>query len=170
MVTSPRSSPSPPPSGKPRDILNKAKATEIHELKGRLAPKEVAAMYGVSEKAIRDIWNGRTWKAAKQIAPTAKPSVYYSFDFNARCNAIQGPFIANDQACCISAQAHDWNARVQSTPSQSPECALSTEGAKDIDRVLGYWDFGYNVLLPSDHPLVSSEPQIVDLHDSLEIW
>ena len=55
-------------AAKPRTVLTKEQAIEIFRLlsPGRSKPTAVsiAKHFGVSEKAIRDIWNGRTWHEA----------------------------------------------------------------------------------------------------------
>ena len=47
---------------KPRAVLTKAQAIAIFQLKHKLpSATKVARSYGVSEKAVRDIWTARTW-------------------------------------------------------------------------------------------------------------
>ena len=54
---------------KTRTILQPEQAIEILLLKqsskmsnaGKALPREIAKRYGISEKAVRDIWKGRTW-------------------------------------------------------------------------------------------------------------
>jgi hypothetical protein len=75
-------------SAKPRAILTSEQVIAIFQLKLRPAlPKPcasaVARAYGISEKAIRDIWKGRTWfeetsrfeptRPAREVGPPGRP-------------------------------------------------------------------------------------------------
>mmetsp|Transcript_19494 Transcript_19494/g.54241 ORF Transcript_19494/g.54241 Transcript_19494/m.54241 type:complete len:175 (+) Transcript_19494:417-941(+) len=58
----------------PRACLSRKQAIEIFNLKNRsdptsskLSSTELAPIYGVNEKTIRDIWSGRTWAKATGI-------------------------------------------------------------------------------------------------------
>lgn len=53
------------PSRKSRAILTKDQVLNIYEMKATASSSatNVGKMYGMSEKAIRDIWSGRTWAA-----------------------------------------------------------------------------------------------------------
>jgi hypothetical protein len=69
-----------PISNKPRSILTAVQAVEIfrHSLKNILDPtrKSAAALsraYGVNEKTVRDIWNGRTWAEETQPLVPHRP-------------------------------------------------------------------------------------------------
>ena len=58
------------PTGRAK--LTAAMAISIFKLKRSpvFKPKAIASRYGVSEKSIRDIWNGRTWaKETKHLDP-----------------------------------------------------------------------------------------------------
>ena len=46
---------------KPRAILNQEQAIQIFKSKDDLPSAELATIFHVSEKAVRDIWTGRTW-------------------------------------------------------------------------------------------------------------
>jgi len=54
---------------RPRAILNEAQAIQIFQIKvaantfmhPRPSSVKIAELFGISEKAVRDIWNGRTW-------------------------------------------------------------------------------------------------------------
>ena len=68
---------------KPRAVLTRDDAIAIFKLKESLQPAtKVSRFYGVSEKAVRDIWTGRTWSAetwhldttrALKIKPSGRP-------------------------------------------------------------------------------------------------
>mmetsp|Transcript_88278 Transcript_88278/g.234736 ORF Transcript_88278/g.234736 Transcript_88278/m.234736 type:complete len:139 (-) Transcript_88278:621-1037(-) len=53
-----------------RSVLTREQAVEIYRL-GEGAKRDsaykVAKLYGVCEKAIRDIWSGRTWRNATRV-------------------------------------------------------------------------------------------------------
>ena len=57
---------------KRRVALNKAQAVEIFQAKFHAnvsmqkhpSPKKIAALFGIGEKTVRDIWKGRTWRSA----------------------------------------------------------------------------------------------------------
>jgi hypothetical protein len=59
-----------PGNSKTRAALTEEQAIEIFKVRlqnetttcGRVKAVTVANMYGVNEKTVRDIWNGRTWK------------------------------------------------------------------------------------------------------------
>jgi len=56
-------------ASKGRAILNEAQAVQIFQAKvdafmqPRPSSKKIGALFGISEKAVRDIWNGRTWRS-----------------------------------------------------------------------------------------------------------
>ena len=59
-----RSSSQNPIPVKPRAVLTKTEVLAVFKFKDTNLPAtKVARFYGVSEKAIRDIWTGRTWAA-----------------------------------------------------------------------------------------------------------
>jgi hypothetical protein len=68
-------------SSKPRAILSEAQAIEIfwmkHTAKSSMqpcpSPVELALLFGVSEKAVRDIWKGRTWARATHFLDPTRP-------------------------------------------------------------------------------------------------
>lgn len=64
---------------RPRAILNETQAIDIFHIKlaanasmqARPSPVQVAFLFGISEKAVRDIWKGRTWaKETHHLDPT----------------------------------------------------------------------------------------------------
>jgi hypothetical protein len=72
-------------SAKPRAILTSEQVIAIFRLKFDIKPcaSAVARVYGISEKAIRDIWKGRTWfeetsrfeptRPARTVGPPGRP-------------------------------------------------------------------------------------------------
>jgi hypothetical protein len=79
-----------PIAAKPRAILTREQAIEIFKcrpndksVRALASSAAVAHKYGVSEKTVRDIWNGRTWhsetlpmdptRPARRIAPPGRP-------------------------------------------------------------------------------------------------
>ena len=48
---------------KPRAVLTKTEVIAIFQIKGTQSATKIARCFGVSEKAIRDIWTARTWAA-----------------------------------------------------------------------------------------------------------
>ena len=63
---------------KPRAILTREQVIEIFEFRPssvfHRSSSNVALKYGVSEKTIRDIWNGRTWHSETQHMDTLRPA------------------------------------------------------------------------------------------------
>lgn len=53
-----------PRRGRPRAILTDAKAREIYAAMGRRSSQDVGSEYGISPKAVRDVWKGHTWARA----------------------------------------------------------------------------------------------------------
>ena len=63
-----------PSAPKPRARLSEAQVIAIFQVKGSASPAtRVAAVYGVSEKAVRDIWKGRTWSRETWHLDTSRP-------------------------------------------------------------------------------------------------
>ena len=63
-------------ASKPRARLSEAQVVTIFQAKAadsQSTASKVAADYGVSEKAIRDIWNGRTWSRETWHLDTSRP-------------------------------------------------------------------------------------------------
>mmetsp|Transcript_71287 Transcript_71287/g.190330 ORF Transcript_71287/g.190330 Transcript_71287/m.190330 type:complete len:161 (-) Transcript_71287:386-868(-) len=158
-------------TSKPRDILSESKAMEILRFRGRIAPKVVGARYGVSEKAIRDIWNGRTWsKATKMATSPESPSAMLSLDFK---YFVVNPFFGMEDGSeklnysCY----HNKIPGAQNRFAQNHFAGTANEpdvAANDVDRLLGYWDVGFNVLLPLEHPMVSMDAIRAGFHDTTE--
>ena len=68
--------------GKPRAVLDPRQARAIFASPHRNnnSAYAVARLFGVSEKAIRDIWSGRTWRHATMAPPFRDP---FAPDFRA---------------------------------------------------------------------------------------
>ena len=63
-----------PKSSKPRARLSEAQVITIFKAKTTcLTASALAPMYGVSEKAVRDIWTGRTWSRETWHLDKARP-------------------------------------------------------------------------------------------------
>ena len=63
-----------PSASKPRARLSEAQVIAIFQAKDSAsAAAKVAMVYGVSEKAIRDIWKGRTWSRETWHLDTSRP-------------------------------------------------------------------------------------------------
>ncbi len=69
-------------AAKPRAKLTQADAIHIFAIRKSTSATIVAKAYGVSEKTIRDVWTGRTWKLetwpldqsrALEMKPTGRP-------------------------------------------------------------------------------------------------
>ena len=58
---------------KPRAVLTKTEVIAIFQIKGTQSATKVSRCFGVSEKAIRDIWTARTWAAETWHLDTSRP-------------------------------------------------------------------------------------------------
>ena len=61
---------------KPRAVLNEQQAVEIFQVKLAAScpsAERIAALLGISEKAVRDIWKGRTWSRETYHLDPARP-------------------------------------------------------------------------------------------------
>ena len=65
----------PPTMAKPRARLSEAQVILIFQAKDSspTTATDIAKVYGVSEKAIRDIWKGRTWSRETWHLDTSRP-------------------------------------------------------------------------------------------------
>jgi hypothetical protein len=60
-------------ASKPRAKLSKAQVIMIFQAKTRISSaSNIATVYGVSEKAVRDIWTGRTWSKETHHLDTSR--------------------------------------------------------------------------------------------------
>jgi hypothetical protein len=75
MYSSPQYSVSLLSTSKPRAKLSERQVIEIFQLRASaLTSTEVGVDYGVSEKAVRDIWKGRTWSSETWHLDTSRPA------------------------------------------------------------------------------------------------
>ena len=153
---------------KPRARLAVLDAVEIFKLRGSgVQATELAHIYGVSEKTIRDIWTTRTWtretwhlEPSRQVVlkQTGRPKG--RTDSRPRRPKIRVDHLRMEQPICKSMQHEDqYSSSADSTPfandKQSPlPCAVqldSTGGAghkaaapvpPSLDEQLGAWDVG----------------------------
>ena len=58
---------------KPRAVLTRTEVIAIFQIKGTQSATKVSRCFGVSEKAIRDIWTARTWAAETWHLDTSRP-------------------------------------------------------------------------------------------------
>ena len=58
---------------KPRAVLTKTEVIAIFQIKGTQSATKVSRCFGVSEKAIRDIWSARTWAAETWHLDMSRP-------------------------------------------------------------------------------------------------
>ena len=66
----------PPIAFKPRARLTQSQAIDIFKMKNSASSAvKIAVCYGVSEKAVRDIWKGRTWSTETCHLDTARKVV-----------------------------------------------------------------------------------------------
>jgi len=75
-----------------RAILSAAAALDIYASRHLRPRKVLAALYGVSDKTVRDVWTGRTWGAvtgARNPRPLGRPRRRaFSFTFLPRLPAL----------------------------------------------------------------------------------
>ena len=140
---------------KPRAILTRSQAVEIFQLKATLkSSTRVSKMYGVCEKAIRDIWAGRTWKAETwHLDPSRPLEIKYTGrpvgrrDAKPRRNT-QEKELSYSMVILKSAD-HELRVVKQPTDKDCSECKIS--GAKvtnvewpnhqqSLDELLFYWE------------------------------
>ena len=63
-----------PSASKPRAKLSEAQALTVFQARASASTAtKVAVIYGVSEKAVRDIWTGRTWSRETWHLDTSRP-------------------------------------------------------------------------------------------------
>jgi len=141
-----------PRLSKPRAVLTESQAVSIMDLKGKASSFDLAPVYGVSEKAIRDIWSGRTWSK--------------SFHKLHHVNDIWQPDARQPPSTTmlfVQSSCPESGSELYLSPNSRSEdisgmTAIQYEMASivvDVDRLLNYWDQGYAVLLPAQHPLIS---------------
>ena len=110
---------------KPRAVLNEQQAVEIFHVKlAASCPSAVriAALFGISEKAVRDIWKGRTWSRETHHLDPARP-----MQIKKACGRPRGAKDSRPRN-----MSRRWVSGVLSTPSIQA-CRLSATGIRSID-------------------------------------
>jgi hypothetical protein len=119
---------------RPRAILIASQVVAIFQYRAVLrSSSKVSRMFGVSEKTIRDIWVGRTWKAETQHLDTLLPLEMHH---------------ANQARALDSAEEARW-----------PLTASMRAGFQDKDSL----DFGAHALLSIESDRSSPNQSIDDL-------
>mmetsp|Transcript_45535 Transcript_45535/g.121107 ORF Transcript_45535/g.121107 Transcript_45535/m.121107 type:complete len:141 (+) Transcript_45535:45-467(+) len=113
-------------SSRPRATLSLQDAKEIIAWKGKRTATDLGIDYGVSEKAIRDVWNGRTW-----VQATKSPSLMSSIKIS--------PPQFHLPYCSVPSDAID-----------------VINNINVIDFILGEWDRGRTTLLQVADPFAES--------------
>mmetsp|Transcript_60755 Transcript_60755/g.162440 ORF Transcript_60755/g.162440 Transcript_60755/m.162440 type:complete len:147 (+) Transcript_60755:153-593(+) len=131
-----------------RAILNKSKALAIFKFRGKKPAKAVGAMYGVGERAVRDVWSGRTWSHVTKAVPRKFSSMPIH-----PCFVDCIPQTANNPVL----QEDHFDEPVKQGGLQPFVHLIFTHGPTDVDRMLEYWDQGYDVLLPLEDDFVDRE-------------
>mmetsp|Transcript_52548 Transcript_52548/g.137828 ORF Transcript_52548/g.137828 Transcript_52548/m.137828 type:complete len:146 (-) Transcript_52548:1242-1679(-) len=114
-------------AARPRAILCSTNVIYIMDSKGKATAATLARRYGVTEKAIRDIWRGRTW--AKETSSIMKK---FSHDV-AKPERRRGRSLRP----CFD---------MSSEPPTPFSPIASKFSACDVDSILAEWDQGRTVL------------------------
>lgn len=119
-----------------RGVLDAEDAIEIYRVKTQKTPRDsarLAAIYGITPKAVRDIWNHRTWSNATMVLWTREEAQAYLKD--RLCSACFAAGVASLATACPKClpraivRAEDGGSE-SSTRAQSPFSAKSPMDAK----------------------------------------
>mmetsp|Transcript_51983 Transcript_51983/g.135739 ORF Transcript_51983/g.135739 Transcript_51983/m.135739 type:complete len:153 (-) Transcript_51983:497-955(-) len=134
-----------------RATLNESKVLAIFGYRGKKPAKEVSAMYSVCEKTVRDVWSGRTWSHVTKAVPRKLTTV---------------PEHQNGVECAPQTEnSSQPKEEVTNEPLlqgglQPFVNLIFTQGTSDVDRMLEYWDQGYDVLLPLEDCILDEESEL----------
>eukprot|EP00292_Cryptomonas_paramecium_P024189 CAMPEP_0113686682 /NCGR_PEP_ID=MMETSP0038_2-20120614/15439_1 /TAXON_ID=2898 /ORGANISM="Cryptomonas paramecium" /LENGTH=144 /DNA_ID=CAMNT_0000607059 /DNA_START=134 /DNA_END=568 /DNA_ORIENTATION=+ /assembly_acc=CAM_ASM_000170 len=113
-------------AARPRAILCSTNVIYIMDSKGKATAATLARRYGVTEKAIRDIWRGRTW--AKETSSIMKFKLSNEKPEKRRARSIPSSFDI-----------------LPETPT--PFSLIASKFSEfDVDSILAEWDQGRTVL------------------------
>ena len=139
---------------KPRALLNSDNAIAIFQLKkSHQTAVMVGRYYGVSEKAIRDIWTGRTWAAETwhldksrtiKIKPSGRPTG--SLDKTARKPRQPTRLHPHSDASNQAAAAFSWSYHGLSTCSEKDASTTVDRKSTNIHDLPPFSDHQYRLL------------------------
>jgi hypothetical protein len=141
-------------AGRPRAVLTAPQVVAIFQYRAFLrSSSKVSRMYGVSEKTIRDIWMGRTWKAATRHLDPLRPLEVQHAD------RAHGVGTSHDNA----RESHPTRAKVSAEEAGWPFTESSEAGSQEKNSL----DPGYHALSGIEQVRLSTKPKNVDL---LHAW
>ena len=136
------------PHSKARAILTAEQAVKIYEIKLAnhtatksqiLSPGKVARAFGVSEKAVRDIWNGRTWlrETTRLSTPGFGMEERRSLTGLPHCPELRS---ASKDLCSDDCMLHRTTMEFNAGPNLTPEHISVQTSTAAGQNVHGWWD------------------------------
>lgn len=129
---------------KPRAVLTKSQAVEIFLLKAAIkSSTRVSKMYGVCEKAVRDIWVGRTWAAETWHLDPSRPLTIKYAGRPLGCRDAKPRRSKQDKeqsyrAVVLKELDNGHKTKMQSADGQCTECQQTSY--QSLDDILFYWE------------------------------